>query len=257
MSAAQRNGGDGGGPSRFYKLVGAVVVAVAIAAALVPLWMSGGSEKETQVVEVQPESLRDNGTQRSRAETPAQPAEPERSEDGGGEKWWQAQDQGDAGAPSAQTAPNEEPASQTPSEPSPRSASSSQAPAPSASGASAPGEEGGQASAGAPSGTPAEAETGNGPEGGSGSATEEQEAKAAGPYWTVMVGSFRNPDNARKLQDQLREQGFETQVVTRMIKGSEWNRVYAGSKSSREEAAKILPRLREAGYKDLLVLKAE
>lgn len=235
MSAGRRDEEEGSGSRRFYKLVGALVVGLAIAAALVPLWMGGGKEKEARVVEIQPDSLRE-GRPEPQGAGEAPPAEDESAgrtagngdeDSGSGEKWWQSRDDEAARDGSGQ------PASGDGSEP----------------GGREPADETPEESAAAPA-SPAKEQKEEKP-------AEERVAKAEGPYWTVMVGSFRNPDNARGLKKRLREQDFAAHVVAKTVKGSQWNRVYAGRMDSRQEAEALLPRLEKLGYQDLLVLKAE
>lgn len=256
MSAARKNGGEGGGSRRLYKLVGAVVVGLAIAAAVVPVWLGGGGDQQPRVVEVEPEVLRDRATERSRnAQPEATPSrEDGEAEGGGGDKWWQADKEAgtgsapleaEQGAASPEASPEGEAGAAAPAPATTSDApESGDAPEPGADQAAAD-----QPSASAPeqpAGQPAQEDAG-----------QNQVAKAEGPYWTVMVGSFRNPDNARGLRDRLREQGFAAQVVTKTVKGQDWNRVYAGREASRSGAKALVPRLKEAGYQDMLVLKAE
>jgi len=250
MSAARHNGDDeGGGSRRFYKLVGAVVVALAIAAALVPLWLSSGEERQPRVVEVKPDALREQAGSGSSSG---------RSEPRSGEKWWQAKQESkesDSG-PDSEPVPAEsqgEPAGDSRDRPTADGASSQ----PDQTGS--PAEQGGGTPQSAPAASPSEPAS---------QATSEKApsekrsgeaatAQTEGPYWTVMVGSFLNPDNARGLRDKLEGQGYTAQVVTKTVENRDWKRVYAGRKDSREAAEALLPRLKEAGYKDLLVLKTE
>lgn len=264
MNAARRDGGEGGGPRRFYKLVGALVVALVIAAALVPLWLGGGSGQQPRVVEVEPDVLRDGGTERSRqqqAEPATEPSGPSREpapdqNGGSGDNWWQADDQPDAddGGATSRTDRSAESSGKASGAPAPQTSSSERDPdtqsrpeADTTASGSGQGT-GGDGDGGEPqtSAEPAEA-----------TASAESGTEPEGPYWTVMVGSFRDPDNAAGLRERLREQGFAAQVVTKMVEGEQWNRVYAGREQARQGAESLLPRLKEAGYKDMLVLQAE
>lgn len=247
MSAPRRNGEEGSGGRRLYKLVGALVVALVIVAALVPLWLGGGDGQQTRLVEVQPETL--NGPSEGDAASEG-PQDPDKSgqevaskEDGG--KWWQPEGSGDAseepeGAEeSAPVSPAEEPAGPE----APAGTAEQEEPAPAQETEDEPTAKAEEASP-PPDDTP-EVDV------------EERKTEPEAPYWTVMAGSFQDPENARGLRDNLRDQDFTAQVVSKTIEGRKWHRVYAGREGSRGKAEEVLTRLREAGYDDLLVLQAE
>jgi cell division septation protein DedD len=259
MSGAGKNGGEGGGSRRLYKLVGAVVVAIAIGAALVPLWMGGGEDSRTQVVEVEPEVLGERSGSSSGSPATSEDSAEAGAGTGGGtdDKWWQAQEEGETDSPASGSGSSPSaPPSQAPegdSEP------ANQAGSGTGSSREAPTERATAESEPAPAPKP-EPEPDPDPEQSAPEPephSQEQVAKAEGPYWTVMVGSFRNADNARQLSKKLRQQGFSSEVVAKTVKGAQWNRVYAGHVSTRDEAEALVPRLKEAGYEDMLVLKAE
>lgn len=262
MSAPRRNGNEGSGGRRLYKLVGALVVALVIAVALVPLWLGGGDEQRTRLVEVQPETLNHPGEEGAGSEGPQGPDDSERetpSEEGSG-KWWQAEDSGtdsaepEAGEETAPTSPSGEPGE--PGTPSGAVEEEELGPAQgTGDGPAAP-----EADAPAPEEEAVETadEGSSAPRDDVPEVTEgDQKAEAEGPYWTVMVGSFQDPANARGLKDRLGEQGYAAEVVIKTIEGQKWRRVYAGREGSQEKAEQVLTRLKQAGYDDLLVVQAE
>ncbi|NIV83635.1 MAG: hypothetical protein GWN36_13215, partial [Gemmatimonadetes bacterium] len=65
------------------------------------------------------------------------------------------------------------------------------------------------------------------------------------------------PDNARRLRDELRDKGFEVELVVARVEGKRWNRVLAGRSEHRAGAQALVPQLKKAGYRDLLVMKAQ
>ncbi|MEF8792972.1 SPOR domain-containing protein [Thiohalorhabdus sp.] len=250
MSAPGRNGDEGSRGRRLYKLVGALVVALVIAGALVPLLLGGGQDRQTQLVEVQPEKLDESGGSGGSAKEP-QKAEASgsqgASQDRNGE-WWQPEDSEASG----ESGGTDEVA------PSPTQEESAEPEAPAE---GAPAE---QTSPG-PKGEPESAEESQPPspegqaqEGGREESTPQTEQpRSEGPYWTVMAGSFQDPGNATGLKERLGDQGFTAQVVAKTIEGRQWHRVYAGREGSRQKAEEVMDRLQEAGYNDLLLLKAE
>lgn len=263
---------------RLYKVIGAIVVILVILAVLAPLWL-GGEKPRSRVVEVRPEVLQepsgDTGTADKAQPAAGQPAAdadapPEGS--GGGTAWWRKETGAEAEKEGGEGETEDSAAGAKP-----KAKDSAEAEAPAGDGTSrkadkesgaeegskaadgdrperdASGEEtaagsGDQAAAG-DSGAQSENAA---PSGGSGEA-----ATPEGPYWSVMVGSFRDPANARKLRDELRQKGFDVAVVAARVRGQRWNRVLAGRSDTRSGAQKLVPRLKKAGYGDLLVMKTE
>ncbi|MFA9460801.1 SPOR domain-containing protein [Thiohalorhabdus methylotrophus] len=271
MSDGEASGSGGGHkPARFYKFVGALVVLLVVGVVVLPLWFGGEETDRSRVVEIQPESLQSRTQRESDSSFGASGEDggfsPDQATDkgvGGQEKWWRSADaEDDSGSsPDIQEASTEQETSD---------ASSASEPEPSAAGKADPG-------AGA-------TEAGSDPDTGSGSKVAEDEAETesaptpepAGeeqadapaaeevakaeperPFWTVMVGSFRDPANAGSLRDRLRENGFEAAIVTATVKGEEWNRVVVGDGKSREAVQSLVSSLEQAGFGDLLVLRLD
>ncbi|MFB6259838.1 MAG: SPOR domain-containing protein [Thiohalorhabdaceae bacterium] len=262
MSAPGKNQGAASDGRRLYKLIGALVVALVIAAALIPLWLGGDQEQQAQTVEVQPEELgaadRGDSSPSPERRQNAEGSEPEATAEGETGEWWQPQGAGDsanagAGKDRPEESANEEAA------PAPESASAESAkpegPSEVADKEEASAARDQESDPGADEEAPAAEQDSR--EGAPEAVDAGQSDDAERPFWTVMTGSFRDPGNARGLKDRLDEQGFTVEVVTRTIEGREWHRVYAGREGSRQEAEQVMSRLREAGYDELLVLKAE
>ena len=70
-----------------------------------------------------------------------------------------------------------------------------------------------------------------------------------------MVGSFRNAGNAEGLAQRLTDQGYRAEVRTAEVNSKTWNRVLVGNARTREDARELVPRLKDAGYNDLLVME--
>jgi len=265
-----------------YKLIGVAVVALAIAAALLPLWLGGEDPEQAEMVEVEPKALDqpDGAEGKSTAGpsadegSPTGPGEPtagQQDSPEGDRPWWKKPrgegedaDQGPS-PPQGQRSPQPS-AGDTPSEedgPGRAAAPEPESPAPSPE----PEEEAPAAGDGpagdeeqpAPSDGPAEpAQEGEQAPDGDGQAEESQQpATAEPPFWAVMVGSFQNPDNAEGLRNRLRDEGFPAQVRTREMDGVEWRRVLVGAEESKDAAQELVPRLEQAGYDNTLVLKVE
>ena len=67
--------------------------------------------------------------------------------------------------------------------------------------------------------------------------------------YTVQVGSYRNPANARRLENELKELDFPAEIT----EGDGFFRVMVGAFSSLEEAVDMEQRLKRAGYQTLVV----
>ncbi len=67
--------------------------------------------------------------------------------------------------------------------------------------------------------------------------------------YTVQVGSYRNPANADRLVNELKEQDFPAEIA----EGDGFFRVMVGAFSTLEEAVEMERRLRRAGYQTLVV----
>lgn len=67
--------------------------------------------------------------------------------------------------------------------------------------------------------------------------------------YTVQVGSYRNPANARRLENELKELDFPAEIT----EGDGFFRVMVGAFSSLEEAGDMEQRLKRAGYQTLVV----
>jgi tetratricopeptide (TPR) repeat protein len=81
---------------------------------------------------------------------------------------------------------------------------------------------------------------------------EEEEQGEAEPVpergYAVQMGSFSRRENARVLEQQLKQLGFPAFVVTARLDGEDYYRVRVGSFSSEEEARQELSLLQNEGY---------
>jgi cell division protein FtsN len=74
-------------------------------------------------------------------------------------------------------------------------------------------------------------------------------ATAGGSSWIVQVGSFAEQQNADKVRNQLRTQGFSAFLSTsKSSSGSTLYRVRIGPQGSRTESEKMLQRLQHQGF---------
>lgn len=73
------------------------------------------------------------------------------------------------------------------------------------------------------------------------------------PYFTVQVGSYRNKDNAQRHAAEMREQGFDTEVVEALVKGTTYFRVWVGSFPTMEQAKAFSLKLDSLGIKGNVV----
>jgi hypothetical protein len=62
--------------------------------------------------------------------------------------------------------------------------------------------------------------------------------------WSVQIGSYPDKKRAEQSAKNLRDKGYDTYIITSMIKGQERHRVHVGHLSSREEAVKLRETLR-------------
>ncbi|MCX7876128.1 MAG: SPOR domain-containing protein [Melioribacteraceae bacterium] len=58
--------------------------------------------------------------------------------------------------------------------------------------------------------------------------------------FTIQVGAFLNLENANKLADQIKKEGYTTEITQKEIGGSVLNVVYVGNFLKEDEAKKIL-----------------
>jgi tetratricopeptide (TPR) repeat protein len=72
-------------------------------------------------------------------------------------------------------------------------------------------------------------------------------------YYTVQVGSYRNKSNADNYAAQMREKGYEVQVVEALVKGNTYFRVWVGKYPTIEEAKAFSLTLESAGIKGNVV----
>ncbi len=260
-----------------YKLIGVAVVALAIAAALLPLWLGGEDPDQADVVEVEPKALDEPDGGEGRPPAGSSPDEGSAAENGEptadqqdspeeDRPWWK-KPRGEGEDPDAEKEPSPPQAQRseegTPSEdkgPSQAAAPEPASPAPSpdpeeeapTQGDATAGDEGDPDGPGEPAQEGEEAPDGDGQE-----EESQQVATAEPPFWAVMVGSFQNPDNAEGLRDRLRDEGFPARVRTREVEGKQWRRVLVGAEGSKDAAQELVPRLEQAGYDNTLVLKVE
>ncbi len=72
-------------------------------------------------------------------------------------------------------------------------------------------------------------------------------------YFAVQVGSYRNKENAQKHAAQMRERGFDTEVVQALVKGTTYFRVWVGSFATVEQAKAFSLKLDSLGIKGNVV----
>ena len=72
---------------------------------------------------------------------------------------------------------------------------------------------------------------------------KDERGRHSGP-WSVQIGSFPDKKRAEQSAKKLRDKGYDTYIVTGMIKGQERHRVRVGHLTSREEAVKLRETLR-------------
>jgi tetratricopeptide (TPR) repeat protein len=80
--------------------------------------------------------------------------------------------------------------------------------------------------------------------------TPEQTKRA---YYTVQVGSYRNRDNAQRHAAEMREHGFDTEVVEALVKGTTYFRVWVGTFPTMEQARTFSLKLDSLGIKGNVV----
>lgn len=73
------------------------------------------------------------------------------------------------------------------------------------------------------------------------------------PYFTVQVGSYRNKDNAKRHAAEMRERGFDTEVVEALVKGTTYFRVWVGTFPTMEQAKTFALKLDSLGIKGNVV----
>jgi len=69
----------------------------------------------------------------------------------------------------------------------------------------------------------------------------------------VQLGSFSANNNAEKLANQLREEGFSAQVSSFRSGNKTMYRVQIGPKKDRATAEKLVAKLQKAGHKGLVM----
>ena len=72
-------------------------------------------------------------------------------------------------------------------------------------------------------------------------------------YYTVQVGSYRNKANADTYAAQLRQKGYDVQVVEALVKGNTYFRVWVGKYPTIDEAKAFSLTLESAGIKGNVV----
>jgi outer membrane protein assembly factor BamD (BamD/ComL family) len=72
-------------------------------------------------------------------------------------------------------------------------------------------------------------------------------------YYTVQVGSYRKKANAERHAKEMREKGFETQIVEALVKGNTYFRVWVGKFPTIEQAKTFSLKLDSLGIKGNVV----
>lgn len=70
-------------------------------------------------------------------------------------------------------------------------------------------------------------------------------SRAASGKYSVQVGAFRDPARANGLASQLRSKGYRVYLLTTEVRGELFHRVRVGMYESRQEAQRILDKLKE------------
>lgn len=72
-------------------------------------------------------------------------------------------------------------------------------------------------------------------------------------YYTIQVGSYLNSANAERYAGEMRERGFDTQIVEALVKGKTYYRVWVGKFSTIEQAKAFSLKLDSLGIKGNVV----
>lgn len=72
-------------------------------------------------------------------------------------------------------------------------------------------------------------------------------------YFAVQVGSYRNESNAERYAGEMKEKGFDVQIVKALVKGNTYFRVWVGKFSTIEQAKAFSLKLDSLGIKGNVV----
>ena len=72
-------------------------------------------------------------------------------------------------------------------------------------------------------------------------------------YFTIQVGSYRNRSNAENYVEEMKKNGFDTQIVEALVKGNTYYRVWVGKFSTIEQAKAFSLKLDSLGIKGNVV----
>ena len=76
---------------------------------------------------------------------------------------------------------------------------------------------------------------------------KESETISEKKLYTVQVGAFSKEVNAQNLAKEIRDKGYQTYVVTYVVKGKTFHKVQVGEFKSSQEAQNIVQKLKELG----------
>lgn len=85
--------------------------------------------------------------------------------------------------------------------------------------------------------------------------TQPKDPAKTGEFYKVMVGSFKQKENAESLAALLKSKGIESFIQTTVINGATWYRVQAGAYTNKEIAEKQLEMLKKSGIKDAFIVQ--
>jgi len=83
--------------------------------------------------------------------------------------------------------------------------------------------------------------------------TEKSEKPVQEEYYTVQVASYRNKANAEKHSRQMKDKGFEVQIVEALVKGHTYYRVWVGRFPTIDQARAFSRKLEAMGIKGNVV----
>jgi len=82
------------------------------------------------------------------------------------------------------------------------------------------------------------------------------QANLSAEQFTLLVGSLKDPENAQRLMDQLKEKGYTPRLESLDLNGGgRWNRVLVGSFQSRESALKFAAEFNKKENMEGLVIR--
>jgi tetratricopeptide (TPR) repeat protein len=81
----------------------------------------------------------------------------------------------------------------------------------------------------------------------------EKPSQTKTSYYTVQVGSYRNKENAQRHAAEMRERGYDTEVVEALVKGTTYFRVWVGTFPTMEQAKTFSLKLDSLGIKGNVV----